>query len=957
MIGQLVQSYRIVRQLGAGGMGVVYEAEDTRLGRHVALKFLPASLDVSPEASARFEREARVASSINHPNICTIYDIGVVRDEGRDRHFIVMELLEGESLRGRIGGAPLPTERVLDIGTAIADALDAAHAKDIVHRDIKPANIFITKRGQAKLLDFGIAKPGGERDDADEETRVRTEGLTVPGTTVGSINYMSPEQARGEALDGRTDLFALGLVLYEMATGRQAFTGATNAVVFDAILNRQPPPVRQLNADVPEELERVIARAIEKDPRMRYQTAGDLVSDLRRLRRDTDVRRVVTGSHSALPSSGVPASGSGPAVRPPTGSAPAVEVHRSIPVGAIAAGAVLVAAIAAGGWWFWNSNRTPAFAERDLILIADFVNTTGDPVFDDALKQAVAVQLQQTPYVTPLADQQVQGTLRLMQRSADQPVVGDVAREVCQRAGARATVEGSIAPLGSSYVIAIGVHDCQTGAAIAQEQTQADAKEQVLKAVGTVVTSLRAGLGESLASIEKHDVPAEATTKSLEALRAYGLAVKTRTTKGDEAAIPFLQQAIERDPEFALAHAKLGVVFSNLGRADDAKAATDRAYALRDRVSEYERLYITWSYYARDGRDDGKALETLQLLTTTYPRDFAARNNLGIYYMGQGKLAEALDQFRAATEIAPGEPLPLGNAASALLFLGRFDEALPLVDRTLAIRPNVGLAINRWTNAHIRADARAGSFRDAAVKMAPPDVIAQVDQGIAVWDGRMRDYDAAQTTLVEMARTAKKPESVAGLEINGAVARALLLGGDHVTALHRAMAAPDVPVLLQQRAAAMLAMRGDPSFARRLLPRWERESPKTPQAQSSLTVLRAYVLAADGKIDEAVAALRGVTSTDPRQAGTYFDLAAIQERAGRVDDAMASYRKIIDAAPALGLNFTVSMARLALGRLLKARGDAAGANAQFEILTRQWANADPGFVPAEDLKKLTGALP
>jgi serine/threonine protein kinase/tetratricopeptide (TPR) repeat protein len=958
MIGRQVQAYRIIRQLGAGGMGVVYEAEDTRLGRHVALKFLPASLDVTPEAAARFEREARVASAINHPNICTIYDIGVSSEDGLDRRFIVMELLEGESLRGRVQNGPLATDVVVEIGTEIADALDAAHAKDIVHRDIKPANVFITKRGQAKLLDFGIAKPGGEaEDDAGEETRARAESLTVPGTTVGSINYMSPEQARGEPIDGRTDLFSLGLVLYEMATGRQAFSGPTTAVVFDAILNRRPTPVRHLNADVSEELERVIMRAIEKDRRLRYQTAGDLAADLRRLRRDTDARRAISGSHpAALAGDGREAAGlpttspspvpSGAAAEAPV-SPPLTVRRRIIPIGAIAA------VVGAAGWWLWTSNRAPAFTERDVILIADFANTTSDAVFDDALKQAVAVQLQQTPFVTLLADQQIQSTLRLMQRPPDERVVGAVARELCQRAGARATVEGSIAPLGSSYVIALGVHDCQSGAAIAQEQTQADAKEGVLKAVGSAVTALRTRLGESLGSIAKNDVPAEATTKSLEALRAYGLAIKTRATKGDEAAVPFLQQAVERDPDFALAHAKLGVVFANTGRADEAKRATEKAYALRDRVSEYERLYILWSYYARVQDDDAKERETLELLTTTYPRDFSARNNFGTFYMGKGQFAEALTQFTAASEIAPNEPTPLSNAAYSLLFLGRFDEAMPLADRTIAMRPNRGLSIQRWIHAHLRGDAREAAYREAAAKAAPPDVVVQVEQGIALWDGRLGDYAAAQTRLIEMSRSAKKPESVQALQQSDLVARALLLGGPHVDALRRAMAAPGTPTGFAGQGASLLAVAGDLGPARREVLRLEREPQPAAGPRSVLVVLRAYVRAADGRVDDAVADLQGLIPADPRQAATYFNLGQIQERAGRIDDAIASYRRVVDAAPALGLNFTVSVARLSIGRLLKQRGDEAGAKVQFDILSKQWAKADPEFAPLQQLRKLT----
>ena len=572
--GDEILHYRIVRQLGAGGMGIVYEAVDTRLGRHVALKLLPDRLRWSPEIVERFEREARIASSLNHPNICTVYDIGI----HEDRKFIVMELLEGETLRERMHGQPLPIDLVLDVGHQIADALDAAHAKGIVHRDVKPANILINRRGQAKLLDFGVAKLGTDVHAPAAETRAGSEVLTTVGMAVGSINYMSPEQARGEELDARTDLFSLGLVLYEMVTGRQAFTGATTAVVFDAILNRPPVEPRQLNDIVPEDLQRVILRSLEKDRRLRFQTAADMEAELGRIRRDTGVR---AGMTSGVTAAATPATAT-------TAAVPAsIDVKRMIPIGILA-----LIGVAASAWFLWpRSAPPPVLGAKDTVLVADFTNTTGDPVFDDALKQAVAVQLQQTPFLTLLPDSRVQRTLALMQRNPDEPVRGQVAREACQRAGAKATVEGSIAALGTNYVLNLGVHNCETGAPLAQQQAQATSKEEVLKVLGGAVMEIRKHLGESLGSIQKYDVPVlDATTTSLEALKMYGLANKTRATRGDEAAIPFFQKAVEIDPNFALAHAKLGVVLSNRGRTEEGRAAAAKAYEFKDRVSEYERL-------------------------------------------------------------------------------------------------------------------------------------------------------------------------------------------------------------------------------------------------------------------------------------------------------------------------------------------------------------------------------
>ena len=940
MIGTVIQHYRIIRQLGVGGMGVVYEAEDTRLGRHVALKFLPETLAVAPEMADRFEREARIASSLNHPNICTIYDIGVDAEHGH-RRYIVMELLEGESLRARIDGHPLPLDTILDVGCQLADALDAAHAKGIVHRDIKPANIFITRRGQAKLLDFGVAKLGGDRHTAAgevDETRVSADVLTTPGTAVGSVNYMSPEQARGEEIDARTDLFSLGLVLYEMATGRQAFTGQTTAVVFEAILNRDPPAPRLGNPAVPEDLERVILRALEKDRRLRYQTAADMLAELARVRRDTSGRTAAVASPTAAGAvtSSVRVGDAPPA--PSTAAAASARRPRWLTVGVPG---VVIAGVAA--YYAWHSTRTPAFAERDMVVVADFANTTGDAVFDDALKQAVSVQLQQTPFVTLLPDQRIQGTLRLMQRPPEQPLTGEVAREVCQRTGSRATVEGSIAPLGSSYVIALGVHNCQTGESLAQQQVQAKSKEDVLAALGGAITDLRKHLGESLASIQKYDVPVtDATTSSLEALRAYGLANKTRATKGDEASAPFFQQAIDKDPNFALAYAKLGVVYSNLGRVDDAKRLAAKAYEFKDRVSEYERLYITWNNATRVLKDDKLARETLELMTASYPRDFAARNNLGVYYIEHGQFEDALAQYQAAIAIAPDEPQPQSNATSALLFLGRYDEAFKMADRALALRPNASLNLSRWVAAVLIESPRAAEFEAAARKAAPPDQMLAAEAAVALWHGKIGEYQRLQEELRAKARAAHNDAQLASIDANERITLAAFLGGRYMDALKASIGQSISPVILAQSAAA-LATFGYVKEARAALPRLEPEARNNEQVRLPLTVLQAYAQAADGHPREAIAELEAALHEFPRALDFNFHIGRIRERSGDAKGAEANYRSILNAMPVLGLNAIIEAARMSLGELLLSQGNTAGAKEMFDALLKQWRDADTEF--------------
>jgi tetratricopeptide (TPR) repeat protein len=946
MIGTLIQHYRIVRQLGAGGMGIVYEAEDTRLGRHVALKFLPESHGIAHENVERFLREARIASSLNHPNICTIYDVGV--HEGR--HFIAMELLDGESLRSRIHGNPLPLEQLIDISAQLADALDAAHAKGIVHRDIKPANIFLSRRGQAKLLDFGIAKLGDDRreHEATAETRVASEVLTSAGMAIGSINYMSPEQARGEDIDARTDLFSLGLVMYEMATGRQAFGGQTTAVVFDGLLNRQPPDPRTMNPELPEDLQRVILRALEKDRRMRYQTAADMLSELGRIRRDTTGRTpAAAASISGTTPAGVPAAIG-------TGTTPAVTRRRPV---ALIAG-VLAVAGAAAAWYFVKGAGSSAapLTERDTVLVADFVNTTGDAVFDDALRGAVAVQLQQSPFLTLMPDLRIQRTMRMMQRPPDEAVVAETAREVCQRAGAKATIEGSIAPIGSNYVISLGVHNCQTGESLARQQVQAANKEEVLAKLGEAVLALRENLGESLASIQKYDVPVtEATTNSLEALKAYGQGLRVRATRSDEASIPLFRNAVEKDPNFALAYAKLGVVTGNIGRADEAREYARKAWELRDKVSEYERLYINWNHAARVLQDPKAVREALEVLIAAYPRDFAARNNLGVYHNNLGEFDEALKQYQAAHDIAPEEPGPISNAAFLLLQMGRIDEGSTWVDRALAIRPDPNLAVTRWIMAELAGSPRAKEFEDAARKLAPEDAVTNAESTLATVRGQFGKYRRMQDDAIARLRAQGNDDAVKQVRFGTAFTLGAFLGGKDLDAL-RAIARTETVPALRAQAVSGLAMLGEVGPARDALPILIKAAETNRGITGALAVARAYVLAADGKPDEGVAQIQQALALNPRAQDLHFFIADIREKAGQIDDAVPSYARVVEFGAFAGANPVVPVARFRLARLQIKKGDQAGARTNLDALLRQWANADTEFEMLREAKTLRASL-
>jgi len=950
MIGETVSHYRIAAELGAGGMGVVYRAEDLTLGRPVALKFLPASLARDAQANERFLREARSAAALNHPHICTIYEVG---GHG-DQPFIAMELLEGRTLGTQVAEGPLPVATVIEFGLQIAAALDAAHAKGIVHRDIKPANIFVTPGG-VKVLDFGLAKaapPVRTFGSPDQATMVADEStITGHGAALGTVAYMSPEQARGQDLDARTDLFSFGLVLYEMATGHQAFEGATTAVVFDRLLNAAPARPATLNPQVPLELEQIIAKAIEKDRALRYQSAADLATDLRRLRRSTDSGHVPALTTAATPAEAASVAASWGHRSAAAAAPPAVARRRWTLAGAVAAVAVVAALVA------WQFRGAQALGEGDVILLADITNTTGDAMFDGTLKQAVAVKLEESPFLDVLSEPRVQETLRFMSRAPDTLITGEVAREICQRQGLRAILLGEIAPLGSHYVITLTAESCDGTDTLASEQVEADSKESVLASLGAAVTSMRGKLGESLASLSRMDTPIEqATTSSLEALKAFSLGDQARARRNDLDSIPFYARAIELDPEFALAYARLGTVYANSGELERAAQYRQRAFDLRARVSERERFYITAHYYNSVAKDPEQARTTYELWKQTYPRDSTPYINLGTIFSDRGQDQQALASYLEALEVDPRQRIAYTNAASTYLKLNRFDEARALLERQeREIGLNSAAELQLAQIAFVQGDLASVDARLTSVEQTSDAAAAYgMRSGIQLSRGRLADARRFLDLQIAALDRQGFRESALVARAGAAIGAAQVGDTDLARAYLAEVRAGEPGPIARLNVAIALAVLGDAAPARRIYEEVKPSLPASPVLDTLVDPTFEAVLAARAGDAGRVLDLLGPLEPNELTDGVGTFIISLRAEAylqlERPAEAEAEFRKFLDHPEFSPMDVNHVVAHLGIARARALGGDVAGARQAYEAFFEAWKDADPDLPIVEQAR-------
>jgi eukaryotic-like serine/threonine-protein kinase len=914
--------YEITASLGAGGMGEVYQARDGRLERDVAIKIVAAHSNDAPQARERFEREARAVAGLQHPNICAIYDVG----DADGRAFIVMELLHGETLEQRLRRGPIDIPAFLDIATALADGLHAAHAAGIVHRDLKPANIFLTAHGP-KILDFGLAK-ADLRATVPASAAETLAMLTESGRTVGTIAYMSPEQLRGEDADARSDLFSLGMVLYEMATGRSPFAG-TSAAIGGAILHEEPRSPRSLRADLPNALDQLVLKALEKDRNLRYQSAADMRADLQRQRRSSGVTPGEVAVAAAV-------------------SAPHPSKRLNWVVGAAA-----LAAVSAAGYWLYFTRSTPTLTGTDTIVLGDFANTTGDAVFDDALRQGLIVQLQQSPYLHVLPDQNVRRVLTMMGQPLDGTLTSAAALEVCQRSSSAAVISGSIAGLGTQYILGLTATDCRSGELLDTQQSQVPGKENVLGALSEMASAFRMRAGESLAMIRTHEKPLqEATTPSLEALKAYSAA--RRAGFGCTSSIPLLERAVELDPEFALAHASLGVCYSSTGQRQLSLQSATHAYELRQRATDRERFFIEYAYDRDVTGDLEKAFQGVTVWTQTYPRDLDAHGLRGGFSAhGTGRYVDVLASSDRALAIDPDFVFAHAEAVSANMFLDRFDAARRALQRAGARLDPPALVLGYYI-AMLGDDAATMDRLVTKIRESSEPHLLQHAQSLAA--ARTGQLGRARTLAREAFDAAQGRglrETAAAYGSAAAVWEAF--SGNLSAARERAITALGMSNGRDVTYAGgfALALAGDITRSEALANDLERQYPRDTLVRFTyVPTLRALAATARNQPAMAIELLQANVPYERAVPATAFNFlfgslypVYVRGRAYAASElpqqAVAEFQKILDHPGLMMGDPAGARARLEKARSLTAAGNLSAARTAYEDFLALWKNADP----------------